>query len=229
MKPSKSREISLPAPQDAITRAIVGFVARVPDSSEPAHSAPHERARELAHAAAMKTALTAGGLALPPGPLGWLTIMPELTAVWRIQAQLVADVAGLYGASATLTREHMLYCLFRHTAAQAFRDLVVRAGERLIVRRLSVGALQSIARRVGLNLTQRAIGRGVTRFVPLVGAAGVGAYAYFDTRQVAHTAIRLFEAGVPLAASGGESAGDAEADVDSRDGPRRTGADGNIA
>jgi hypothetical protein len=220
MKQSKSREISLPARQDAITRAIVGFVARVPESNEPAHSEPHERARELAHAAAMKTALAAGGLALPPGPLGWLTILPELTAVWRIQAQLVADVASLYGASATLTREHMLYCLFRHTAAQAFRDLVVRAGERFVVRRLSVGALQSIARRVGLNITQRAIGRGVTRFVPLVGAAGVGAYAYFDTRQVAHTAIRLFEAGVPQQASGSESAGDTEVDVDSVDGPR---------
>ncbi len=220
MNTSKSRELARPATQDPISRAIVGLVARVPDSDEPTRPEPQQRARELAHAAAMKTAFAAGGLALPPGPLGWLTILPELTTVWRIQAQLVADVASLYGSSATLTREHMLYCLFRHTAAQAFRDLVVRAGERLIVRRLSVGALQTIARRVGLSITQRAIGRGVTRFVPLVGAAGVGAYAYFDTRQVAHTAIRLFEAGVPLEASGRESAGDAEVGIDSVDGQR---------
>ncbi|HEY5634046.1 MAG TPA: EcsC family protein [Burkholderiaceae bacterium] len=193
---SQSREVADPAPRDAISGAIVRFVSSVPQSDEPARPAPAARARELAHSAAIKTALAAGGLALPPGPLGWLTILPELTAVWRIQAQLVADIAALYGASATLTREHMLYCLFRHTAAQAFRDLVVRAGERLVVRRVSAGALQALARSVGLNLTQRALGRGVTRLVPLVGAAGVGAYAYFDTRQVARTAIGLFERGV---------------------------------
>ncbi|MCL4744489.1 MAG: hypothetical protein KJZ83_03640 [Burkholderiaceae bacterium] len=183
--------------QERVSRAIVKFVARVPATAESAigHEqpiTPAARARELTHSAAMKTALAAGGLALPPGPLGWLTILPELTAVWKIQAQLVSDIAGLYGASATLDREHMLYCLFRHTAAQAFRDLAVRAGERILVRRLSTGALQSIARSVGIGITQRAIGKGVTRFVPLLGAAGVGAYAYFDTRQVAKTAVELF-------------------------------------
>ncbi len=183
--------------QERVSRAIVRFVARVPVTAESpiGHQqaiTPEARARALSHSAAMKTALAAGGLALPPGPLGWLTILPELTAVWKIQAQLVSDIAGLYGASATLTREHMLYCLFRHTAAQAFRDLAVRAGERILVRRLSSGALQSVARSVGIGITQRTIGKGITRFVPLVGAAGVGAYAYFDTRQVARTAIELF-------------------------------------
>ena len=36
------------------------------------------------------------------------------------------------------------------------------------------------------------LGKGVTRFVPLIGAVGVGAYAYFDTRQVGRTAMDLF-------------------------------------
>ena len=45
---------------------------------------------------------------MPPGPLGWLTIAPELLAVWKIQAQMVSDLAGVYGKAATLTREHMV-------------------------------------------------------------------------------------------------------------------------
>jgi len=58
----------------------------------------------------------AGTLALPPGPLGWMTILPEMVGVWKIQAQMVADIAALYGKTATLTQEQMLYCLFKHTA-----------------------------------------------------------------------------------------------------------------
>ena len=42
-------------------------------------------------------------------------------------------------------------------------------------------------------LSRRALGRGATRWLPIVGAVGVGAYAYHDTAQVAATAIDLFD------------------------------------
>ena len=48
------------------------------------------------------------------------------------------------------------------------------------------------------KLTQNIIGKGVSRFVPLIGAVGVGAYAYFDTTQVAKTAIELFSKDIIL-------------------------------
>jgi hypothetical protein len=53
--------------------------------------------------------------------------------------------------------------------------------------------MQAVTDKVGVRLTQHAIGRGVSRWVPVIGALGVGAYAYYDTGQVAHTAIDLFE------------------------------------
>src|SRR4029453_11835577 len=87
-------------------------------------------ARQISRRAAAKAAVTAGSLAMPPGPLGWLTIAPELLAVWKIQAQMVSDLAGVYGKAATLTKEHMGYCLFRHTAAQLVRDVAVRVVQR---------------------------------------------------------------------------------------------------
>jgi hypothetical protein len=117
---------------------------------------------------------------------------------------MVADLAGTYGRQSSLTREQMLYCLFRHTAAQAFRDLVVRAGERFLVRSASVQALQAIARTIGINISQRSLGKGVSRLIPFVGAVGVGAYAYFDTGQVAKTAIELFEREVAVEVVAGE-------------------------
>lgn len=36
------------------------------------------------------------------------------------------------------------------------------------------------------------IGKAVSRWVPLIGAVGMSAYAYYDTNQVAATAIELF-------------------------------------
>jgi hypothetical protein len=90
-------------------------------------------------------------------------------------------------------REQMLYCLFRHTPAQAVRDVVVRVGERVFGQRASLRVLQGIANKIGIKNTQRAIGKSMARWLPVVGALGVGAYAYFDTGQGARTAIDLFE------------------------------------
>lgn len=87
----------------------------------------------------------------------------------------------------------MIYCLFRHSASQAVRDLVVRVGERALIQQTSLRALQSIARKIGIKLSQKAIGKGLSRWLPIIGAVGVGGYAYYDTARIAATAIELFE------------------------------------
>jgi uncharacterized protein (DUF697 family) len=181
-----------PAAPDRVTRALLDFVSRIPPSAVGPSADPRASARTLANRAARRAALTAGSLALPPGPLGWMTVLPELLAIWRIQAQMVSDIAASFGRQASLGREQMLWCLFRHTAAQAFRDLVVRMGDRLLFRRVTYTVVERIAKQLGMKVGQRAVGAGVSRWLPVVGAVGVGAYAYYDTRQVAATAIALF-------------------------------------
>ena len=176
-----------------IADAIENVVSSVPASRERAVPEPAVAARKLARKAARRAAALSGALALPPGALGMLTVIPDLIAIWRIQAQMVADIAGLYGRDMQLTRTHMMYCLFRHAATQLARDVVVRAGERLVFRQLSGSAMRSVLTSVGLNVTQRVAGTAASRWVPLVGAAAVASYAYFDTTQVAKTAINLLE------------------------------------
>ena len=175
-----------------VAAAILQFLGKIPETAHHKRTNPTQASREIASSAAAKAALTAGSLALPPGPLGWLTIMPELIAVWKIQAQMVSDLAAIHGKRSVLTQEQMLYCLFRHMAAHAVRDLVVRVGQRALVRRASLRMVQAIAQRIGVRITQRAIGKGISRWLPLLGAVGVGGYAYYDTSQVAATAIDLF-------------------------------------
>ena len=113
---------------------VLALVATPPEPDVARSPRPRDAATRVIDGAASKAALAAGTLALPVGPLGWATIAPEMLAVWRIQRQLVADVAALYGRSAELGPSQMLWCLFRHTAAQALRDLSVRVGERVLVR-----------------------------------------------------------------------------------------------
>jgi len=176
-----------------IVDALESAVSGVPASRERAGESPGSAARALARNAAARAAGLSGALALPPGLLGMLTVLPDLVAIWRIQAQLVSDIAGLYGKDLQLTRTHMVYCLFRHAATQFARDVAVRAGQRLLIRQLTGGALKSALTSVGMSITQRVAGTTASRWVPVIGAAAVAGYAYYDTLQVAKTAIRLLE------------------------------------
>jgi hypothetical protein len=181
--------------------AIERVIADVPPPRTHQVSDPGREAAAIAKRAAKQAALLSGSLALPPGPLGMLTVLPDLYVIWKTQRQMVADIFGVYGRTAELTRVHMLYCLFRHAASHVLRDVVVRTGQRLIVQQLTAGALKGILGKVGITVTRRLVGTAASRWVPLAGAAAVGAYAYWDTLQVARTAHRL------LNASGDEDAG----------------------
>lgn len=188
--PGKEKEESV----GRIADAILKFIGKVPTTKEEAVSdKPADRARLIANGAAARAATTAGAMALPPGPLGWATLLPELVAVWKIQSQMVADIAGVYGKTDCLSQNQMLFCLFRHGAAMAVRDMVVRVGDRYLIRRPLQKALQEAAKKIGVKVTQQAVGKGISRWLPVIGALGVGGYVYYDTAQVAKTAIELFE------------------------------------
>lgn len=176
-----------------IADAIENVVSNVPATRAKASQHPGSAARALARKSATRAAALSGALALPPGIFGMLTVLPDLVAIWRIQAQMVADIAGLYGKEVELTRAHMVYCLFRHATSQLARDVVVRAGERLVFRQISGGALKSVLTSVGMSVTQRVAGTAASRWLPVIGAAAVAGYAYYDTLQVARTAIGLLE------------------------------------
>ena len=174
-----------------IIEALERVLADIPAPATQRSDLPDNAAKTIAHRAAKRAALLSGSLALPPGPLGFVTLLPDLYLIWQTQRQMVSDIFGVYGRSAELTRTHMLYCLFRHAASHVVRDVVVRGGQRLVIRQLSGGALRSALGNIGVSVSQRLAGNAAGRWIPLAGAAAVGAYAYWDTLQVANTAQRL--------------------------------------
>jgi hypothetical protein len=50
-----------------------------------------------------------------------------------------------------------------------------------------------------VKVTQRALGEGLSRWMPIIGAIGVGGYAYYDTRQVAATTIAMLKSEIATA------------------------------
>jgi len=186
---------SLPVVRDTPPRDVEGAIERtiadVPSPHTQPVSDPDRQAEAIAKKAAKHAALLSGSLALPPGPIGMLTVLPDLYLIWKTQRQMVADIFALYGRTAELTRTHMLYCLFRHAASQVLRDVVVRTGQRVVVSQLSGGVLRTIVHKVGMSVSKRVAGNTASRWIPIAGAAAVGAYAYWDTLQVAKTARRL--------------------------------------
>jgi hypothetical protein len=184
------------AGSSVLSNAIQRFLSKIPDSDEAQAQDPLSRSRRIAKSAARRASAISTTLALPPGPLGMMTVVPDLLSIWDVQRKMVADIAAAHGQTAVLSRETMLWCLFKHGTAALLRDVVVRGAERFVIRPASVQALRHVLTRIGVHVSHQALGRTVSRFVPLLGALCVGAYAYRDTEQVAATAIELFSSDV---------------------------------
>lgn len=187
---------------DRVSEAIMNLISAVPSSSETNSATPDARAKLLARNAARTSASISGGAALAPGPLGMLTLLPDIIGVWKVQAQMVADIAGAYGKTATLTRQHMVYCLFKHSTAQLLRDVIVREGARYLVLPVTLQMMRSLVSKIGVNVGERTFGKAIARYASVVGAVGVGAYAYYDTKKVAQTAIELFSSEMAMQEEG---------------------------
>jgi hypothetical protein len=184
-------ELALPV-QHTLFKVLQDLVTKVPSSDELVSAQPEKRARAILRAAALKAGAVSGGLAMAPGPLGMLTIIPDLMKVWNIQQQMVSDIAACFGKSAQLNPQMMVYCLFRHGAAMLARDILIRVGERMILKRGSLRVIQKVLERVAIKVTQKAIGKSISRWVPIIGPIAVGGYSVLDTRSVGKTAIETF-------------------------------------
>jgi len=181
----------LAVPARKVEGTIERVITAIPAPRTRPVTHPESEAVAIAQRAAKRAAVLSGSLALPPGPFGLMTVLPDLYLIWQTQRQMIADIFELYGRTPELTRTHMLYCLFRHAASQVLRDVAVRTGQRIVVEQLSAGALKKVVNKVGLSISKRVAGNAAGRWIPLAGAAAVGAYAYWDTLQVAKTARRL--------------------------------------
>ena len=178
--------------KDKAINIIFDLITNIPESIYVSSMDPDSRVKLITQRASFKAATVSTTLSIPAGFTGVLTAIPDIAAIWRIQAQLVADIAATYGKLALLSREAMVWCLFRHSAAQLLRDVAVRTGSRVVVQKLSTTALKKVIEKVGLKISSTFLSKSLLRAIPAIGAIGNGAYAYYDTTEVGKTAAAYF-------------------------------------
>ncbi len=190
----KDKKETLKKISEKASGLLFELITDIPGSLYTPIQKPDEKARLLTQRAAWKSATVSTSLSIPAGFTGVLTAIPDIAAIWKIQAQLVADIAASYGKLALLSREAMIWCLFRHSAAQLLRDIAVRTGSRIVVQKLSSAAIKALLAKVGAKVSSKLLGKTLLRAIPAVGALGNGIYAYMDTCEVGKTAAAYFRA-----------------------------------
>ncbi len=179
-------------PGSSIAQALHALVAHVPPSREGAHADPMRRARALGRRAALRAAAMSGAMSLPPGPLGLLTVLPDLLALWRLQQQLVADIAAAFGQTSRLGPATMVACLFPPSRRAGSADATTPRGQRALIERAAASTLRQLLGKIAIRTTRRLGTRSLARWLPLLGALGLGACAYHETDRIAAEAVRRF-------------------------------------
>lgn len=180
--------------KEKLSALLFELITDIPESLHSPTENSDEKIKKLIRQAAVKASLVSATLSVPAGVTGVLTSIPDIAAIWRIQAQLVSDIAATYGKFAMLSREAMVWCLFRHSAAQLVRDIAVRTGSRIVVQKVSFAVLETLLKKIGLKISTKFLGRAALRAIPAIGALGNGAYSFYDTTEVGKTAAAYFKA-----------------------------------
>ena len=180
--------------KEKLSTLLFELITDIPESLYSPTENSDDKINKLIRQAAIKASAVSATLSVPAGVTGVLTSIPDIAAIWRIQAQLVSDIAATYGKFAQLSREAMVWCLFRHSAAQLVRDIAVRTGSRIVVQKVSFAVLETLLKKIGLKVSTKFLGRAALRAIPAIGALGNGAYSFYDTTEVGKTAAAYFKA-----------------------------------
>jgi hypothetical protein len=148
---------------------------------------------EMISSASWKAFGISTAAALPPGPIGWATIIPELLAVTKIQMNLIYKIATYYEKEKKLNQTIIMLIFANEAGLAVGRQVVKKVGTRLIINALGSKAIrpiaQKIAARIGARLTQKFIGR----WIPFILAPLFGAYSKSMTTKIGQEAVRFFE------------------------------------
>lgn len=174
-----------------INNYLFELLSEVPKPSVKPNGLDKKQIDSLIKSASLKAAALSGTLSLPSGIFAAVTVLPDLVAVWKIQAQLVADIAHVNNQSNKLTRESMIYCLFGNNGT-GIEDLVIRVGERFIVKKSSQKVFQGVLGKIGLRVGRALLGERIARWIPFIGAGLVARYSFNDTQKVGNTARDFF-------------------------------------
>jgi len=141
---------------------------------------------------ANQNAVISGGSGLVPGPMGMLTIVPELALVIRNQMSMVYDIGVAYGYGKRLNAE-LLIGVFGYALGSGALGLLTIHGQKVLVKRASLRFMQKVIKLMAGKVTQRVLKSMVSKWLPVAGAVALAAWSKHSTHLIAERAISVFE------------------------------------
>ena len=130
--------------------------------------------------------------AVPWGPIGWATILPELIAVTKIQVNLIYKIAKYHGKLGQLNKSLVVLVFANQAGLTMGRHLMHKIGPKLVIRSLGSKAIRPIAQRIAAKVGTRISRKLAGRWIPVVLAPLFGAFSKSMTTEIGRTADWLF-------------------------------------
>jgi hypothetical protein len=130
--------------------------------------------------------------ALPPGPLGLATIIPELMAVTKIQMNLIYAIAAHHKKEGKLNPTLVLLIFANEAGVEIGKVVTNKMGTSFIIRVLGSGAIRAIAKKIGIRISTRITQKAVGRWIPFIMAPVFGAFSRAMTQRIGEESDRLF-------------------------------------
>jgi len=156
-----------------------------------------ENVDSIINSYANQNAIVSGGSGLVPGPMGVLTIVPELIFVIRNQLSMVYDIGVAYGHRNKLNAE-LLISVFGYALGSGALGLMVIHGQKILVRRASLRLMQKVVQLMAGKITQRVLKSMVGRWIPVAGAVALATWSKLSTHLISKRAISIFEKEIEL-------------------------------
>lgn len=128
-------------------------------------------------------ALVAGAVGLVPGPWGMLAAVPEIMAVMRNQTHMIVDIGVAYGQHRYMRPDLIAGIMMSGFGSGAGSLVAVRGGQ-LLVKRASLRVMQKLIVALGGRVTQQVLKTMIGKWLPIVGAAAMAAWARYSTKQL---------------------------------------------
>jgi len=136
--------------------------------------------------------VASGGINLIPGPWGMAATLPEVALIIRNQLAMIYDIGVAYGKSQVLNKV-LLAGIFLSAMGTSTGTLLVMQGGKVLVRRVSLRVFQRIVVLLAGKVTQQMLKSLVSKWLPIIGAAAMGAWSNYITRQIGKKAVEILE------------------------------------
>ncbi len=174
------------------TNKVYELVTNVPEPKLAGKPSDEVFVKSLIRQSAVKSSSVSAALSIPGGVAGVLSVLPDVYSVWRIQAQMISNIAAAYGKNNLLSREQMLWCMFRQMGVGLIKELVIQQGGRYLVQHYGKKNLLSLIQKLGVKIAHQQSARMAGRVLPVIGSLSAGALTYYDTQRVGKNAMQLY-------------------------------------